>query len=101
MAFGIHQVLPPVQAIAGLPDLGCALRPGLTHQFKAMLQVEIDIGEVIRQTAGHVHLLGQGVEFQPVTVARTQALAQATVKLEAFIEIDRGNLHIAVIAGTQ
>ena len=49
MTLCIHQVLPPVPAVGGLPDLSGALRPGLLQQVEPVLQIEKDIGQVINR----------------------------------------------------
>ena len=90
MTLGIHEVLTPVHAVGGLPQVGSALRPRFIQQFQAVLQVKIDIGEIVRKTAGHVHLLRAGIEFQPVAVTLTELLAQAAVEIKAGIEVDLG-----------
>ena len=101
MALGIHEVLTPVYPVGRLPQPGGTLRPGLIQQFQAVLQVEINIGEIIREAAGHVHLLRTGIKLQPVTVTLTELLAQPAVQFKAGIEIDLGHRRIITLQGCQ
>ncbi len=51
VALCIDEVLPPVQAIARLPNLGGLLGPGLIQQLKPVLKVEVDVRQIIRKAA--------------------------------------------------
>ena len=93
MALGVDQVLTPVTLETELPQVGDPLGALRVEHIETALELEIDIRQVVRQTAAAMLGIrrrgGRIVELQPVGITLAKLQAQLAEQVEAIVKVGR------------